>query len=365
LAASYMKHQRFFSSSVLLWAKNCIEREMPWKRIKDPYKIWISEIILQQTRVEQGRAYYEKFITAFPDVCALATAPEDEIFKIWEGLGYYSRCKNLIASAKFIHKNSGGKFPVTYEELLALKGVGAYTAAAIASFAYDLPYAVLDGNVFRVLSRFFGITTPTDTTEGKKYYRQLAQILLDKKSPAAYNQAIMDFGALVCKPSQPLCNQCPLQHKCVAFLTGKINELPVSTKTIRQRDRFFNYFIVEWNEKFYIRKRMGKDIWQNLYEFILIEKGESDDTSVLQSKDFLSFFGKNEFSIISESEIFRQKLTHQRISGKFFHLKIKKPLLLNNSYTAINQNKLRKLPFPKFILSYLTDKNVSLKSDRY
>src|SRR5450432_3260301 len=194
-----------FTKKLLKWNLGSNTRTMPWKGEKDPYKIWLSEIILQQTRVEQGLGYYQKFIKAFPTVQQLAKAPQEKVFKLWEGLGYYTRCKNLIASALFISKDRKGKFPTDYESILGLKGVGPYTAAAIASFAYNLPHAVIDGNVFRVLSRYFGISTPIDSPDGKKLYALLANELLDKQEPGLYNQAIMDLGAVICKPQQPLC----------------------------------------------------------------------------------------------------------------------------------------------------------------
>lgn len=203
---------------------------MPWKGEKDPYKIWLSEIILQQTRVEQGLSYYNNFIKTFPDIQQLAKAKDEKIFKLWEGLGYYTRCRNLIASARFVAKEKKGKFPDSYEEIKALKGVGPYTAAAISSFAFNLPHAVVDGNVFRVLARVFGIDKPTDTTEGKKYFTQLAEELLDKKRPGLYNQAIMDFGAMICKPASPLCATCCFKKHCIAFQRDRINELPVKEK---------------------------------------------------------------------------------------------------------------------------------------
>ena len=206
---------------------------MPWKGEKDPYKIWLSEIILQQTRVEQGWDYYLKFIKAFPTVKHLATAPEAQVFKLWEGLGYYSRCKNLIATAKIIHQQYKNVFPSTYNEILALKGIGPYTAAAIASFAFNLPYAVVDGNVLRVMARMFGVRQPIDSTRGKALLTSLANELLDKQLPGIYNQAIMDFGAVICKPALPLCGECILNKHCIAYISRTVNLLPVKEKKIK------------------------------------------------------------------------------------------------------------------------------------
>lgn len=356
-----MKHENFFSSSLLTWNNTKNTRQMPWKGEKDPYKIWISEIILQQTRVQQGINYYERFIKAFPNVKSLATATQKEVYKLWEGLGYYSRCKNLIETAKFIHRNLDGKFPEKYEDILSLKGIGSYTASAIASFAYNKSYAVLDGNVFRVLSRFFGIELPVNTSEGKKMYGQLSQQLLDRKNPADYNQAIMDFGAVICKPMSPLCPECPLQKRCVAFLNNKINSLPINNKIIKQKERFFNYLIVEYKNKFYISKRTQKDIWENLYEFILIEtKFWQNKKDILTQPLFLEVIQENEYTIKQEAKWISQKLTHQLITAHFFHIEVKKPLKKSKKYFLATKNQIKLLPFPKLTASYFADKNVPL-----
>ncbi len=329
---------------------------MPWKGEKNPYKIWISEIILQQTRVEQGLGYYHRFIKSFPDIQTLANAPEQKVFKLWEGLGYYSRCRNLIASAKFINTELNGNFPEKFEDILALKGIGVYTASAISSFAFNQPYAVVDGNVFRVLSRFFGIEIPVDTTEGKKVYSMLASELLDKKNPAIYNQAIMDFGATVCKPLLPLCETCPLQIKCIAFKKKIVDDLPIKTKSLKRKDRFFTYLIAEYNNSYYVRKRINKDIWQGLYEFILVEtkqlltgelEGQIGKAGILGNK--------NNFVVTHISKTFSQKLTHQTITGRFFHLQLANPFNIECGYTLVLKEQLELLPFPKFISSYLKD----------
>ncbi|MEP6584230.1 MAG: A/G-specific adenine glycosylase [Ginsengibacter sp.] len=347
-----MKNKKLFTEILLSWNLSENKREMPWKGEKDPYKIWLSEIILQQTRVSQGLGYYYKFIKSFPDVQSLADAPEEKVFKHWEGLGYYSRCRNLIATAKFIATKLHGKFPEKYEDIVALKGVGSYTASAIASFAWNQPYAVVDGNVFRVLSRFFGWDDPIDTTEGKKKYATLATQLLDKKSPGIYNQAIMDFGAIICKPQIPLCEQCPLQLKCTAFRTNKVNSLPLKTKSIKRRERFFTYLIAEYKEQFYVKKRTGKDIWQGLYEFILIESDKLLDEVQLKAP---GIFTENSFSISEVSKTFSQKLTHQTITGKFIHINLIDGPDVEQGYSLVTKEQLDLLPFPKFITSYLKD----------
>jgi A/G-specific adenine glycosylase len=351
-----MKNKKFFFEFLIKWNRNKNKRKMPWKGEKDPYKIWISEIILQQTRVQQGLAYYNRFIEAWPNVKSLAKANEQEVYKLWEGLGYYSRCRNLIASAKYINDELDGRFPNKYEDILSLKGIGEYTAAAIASFAFNQPYAVVDGNVFRVLARFFGIKTPVDSAEGKKLFRSLANSLIGKKEPAEYNQAIMDFGAVVCKPLLPLCSECPLQKKCIAGQKKLVGFLPVKAKGIKTRQRFFNYLVVERGNKIYVSQRTEKDIWQNLYEFILIETDRMiPEDEFLKSPSIQTLFNRNSVKIDKVSKTRRQKLTHQIITGRFIHITLKNAGLPLKKYTAISKNELKKLAFPKFITSYLQD----------
>jgi A/G-specific adenine glycosylase len=351
-----MKYKKFFSETLLKWHLFENIREMPWKGEKDPYKIWISEIILQQTRVKQGLAYYNRFIKKWPDIKSLAGAREQEVYKLWEGLGYYSRCRNLIASAKFINDELAARFPEKYEDILSLSGIGHYTASAIASFAFNLPYAVVDGNVLRVLSRFFGIQTPAGTAEGKKMFGALARDLLDTANPAAHNQAIMDFGAVVCKPILPLCDVCPLQKKCIAYAKNMVSILPLKEKNINKRERFFNYLIVEYHDKIYVNQRTRKDIWQNLYEFILIEtQSLIPGKKFLNLKIFTSLFSRNNYTVTKISPVFSQQLTHQTITGRFFHITIKTAGASLQKYKPVPGKELCLLPFPKFITSYLKD----------
>jgi len=353
-------NQKFFAKKLLTWNQSENDREMPWKGEKDPYKIWLSEIILQQTRVEQGLVYYNRFITQFPTVQKLAKAPETTVFKLWEGLGYYTRCKNLIATAKHIARDLKGKFPDKYEDILALKGIGPYTAAAIGSFAFNLPHAVVDGNVFRVLSRVFGIVTPIDTTDGKKQFTHLANELLDKKQPGIYNQALMDLGATICKPQQPLCNNCPLKINCNAYSKGTIDLLPIKEKSITKKTRWLYYFIIEHNNSILVRKRGAKDIWENLYEFVLIENDKILPLENIKAlKEIKKIFGKTPFEIIQISKPYKQLLTHQTIHGQFIKIKIANPLSIIG-YESVTHKKMSTLPFPKFITGYLKDKNVSL-----
>jgi A/G-specific adenine glycosylase len=349
--------EKKFAALLLKWNREKNNRQMPWKGENDPYKIWLSEIILQQTRVEQGLNYYNNFIKTFPDINKLAKAYDEKIFKMWEGLGYYTRCRNLIATARFISKEHKGEFPVTYDEIKALKGVGPYTAAAISSFAFNLPHAVVDGNVFRVLARVFGINKPVDTTEGKKYFASLADKLLDKKQPGLYNQAIMDFGAVVCKPLAPLCPVCPFKKACFAFLNNKVNELPVKKKKINIRKRWFYFLVLEYQNTIAIRRRMDKDIWQDLYEFPLIEKfKECNSKIILQEAEKKKWILKKGYEVLSVSPLFRQQLSHQLIAGQFIKLSVKKKLLLSKAWVWVTKSKMLKYAFPQFINQYLKEK---------
>ena len=344
-----------FTKNLLHWNKKENDRQMPWKGEKDPYKIWLSEIILQQTRVEQGWEYYNRFINAFPTIEKLANAPDEKVFKLWEGLGYYSRCKNLLSTARFIAKDKKGVFPGEYKDILTLKGVGPYTAAAIASFAFNLSYAVLDGNVFRVLSRYFGIAEDISSTTGKKIFSSLANELLDKKRPGIYNQAIMDFGAVLCKPQNPLCTQCPLRKECAALAKNKVGQLPVKTKQLIKRKRFFYYLVIEHKGKVYVQRRNKKDVWEYLYEFVLLEREKKYPVKeIIASSFYKRIFQKNEVQIMAESKHYVQQLSHQTIEGSFIHVRAKKTPVLTD-YEAVPFNKLRQLPFPRFITRYLTE----------
>lgn len=331
---------------------------MPWKGEKDPYKIWLSEIILQQTRVEQGLNYYNNFIKTFPDIHTLAKAEDAVVFKLWEGLGYYSRCRNLLFTARYIYKELKGKFPAGYTDILSLKGIGPYTAAAISSFAFNLPHAVVDGNVFRVLARIFGIATPIDSTEGKKIFTALAQKLLDKKQPGLYNQAIMDFGSVICKPALPLCSSCVFNKQCFAFLNNKINELPVKEKKISIKKRWFYYLVMETaNGNTAIRQRMLKDIWQDLYEFPLIEsEGELEIKKILQQAEKKGWLQKNGYEVLVVSSLFKQQLSHQLIAGQFIKLKLKKKPTVKDDWIWVDKENVKEYAFPQFINQYLRNK---------
>ena len=263
--------KKYFTKQLMHWHQTDNERTLPWKEEKDPYKIWLSEILLQQTRAQQGLPYYIKFIQSFPTIKKMAAAKDEDVFRLWQGLGYYNRCRNMLATARYIANELGGKFPCTYDDIIKLKGIGPYTAAAIASFAFGAPNAVVDGNVYRVLSRFWGIEEPYDTLNGKKIFQSLAQELFFSKDSAAYNQAIMDLGATVCKPQIPACAVCPLQKNCFAFSQDLISSLPVRSKKLKVRKRYFHYLLLRANDKIWIHQRSEKDIWQSLHEPYLIE----------------------------------------------------------------------------------------------
>ena len=294
LKMKYFCSMNIFSGTLLDWyAEN--KRDLPWRNTTDPYLIWISEIILQQTRVAQGYEYFLRFIKRFPDVVSLAAASEDEVMKYWQGLGYYSRARNLHAAAKSMK----GTFPKTYAEVRALKGVGDYTAAAICSFAYDMPYAAVDGNVYRVLSRYFGIDVPIDSTEGKKTFTALAGEVLDKSRPADYNQAIMDFGAVQCTPQSPNCLFCPLSGSCRALSEGKVQQLPVKQHRTKTTNRYFNYIYVRMGAHTLIHKRTEDDIWKNLFELPLVEtEKDLSEEEFLACPQFHALFAEGEVRMV-------------------------------------------------------------------
>ncbi|MGX5818337.1 A/G-specific adenine glycosylase [Chitinophaga lutea] len=346
--------KRFFTHCLLDWNRHQNSREMPWKGEKNPYRIWLSEIILQQTRVEQGWPYYERFIAAYPTVNDLAAAPDEEVFRLWQGLGYYARCKNMLAAARTIAATLKGRFPDTYDGIAGLKGVGAYTAAAIASFAYNLPHAVLDGNVYRVLARFFGIDTPTDSTAGKKLFTALAQEVLDPAQPATYNQAIMDFGAVVCKPQQPLCDRCPLAVRCEAYQKGLTDLVPVKSKKLVIKKRYFHYLLLESQGSVFIRKRTEKDIWQNLHEFVLIETAAPTSIDGLrESPAFRALTNGHRIRFTGSPAELKQQLTHQTIHARFLRLSVPATFHPPADYLQVPFDALGQYAFPKIIVDYL------------
>ena len=328
----------------------------PWLGSKNAYLIWLSEIIMQQTRIEQGTSYFLKFAKKYPTVKHLAKAKEDEVLKLWEGLGYYSRARNLLQTAKEIVEVNHGNFPQTYNELIKLKGIGPYTASAILSFAFGKPYAVMDGNVLRILSRIFGIREPIDTTEGKKKFSALAERLIDRKDPGKYNQAIMDFGALICTPAAPRCGECPFRKTCYAFQNDLVELLPVKSKKAEKKKRYFNYLIFTDGKQTLIEKRTRKDIWLNLYQFPMIESTKKMNRSLLiKSKQFRDIISNRKTDIISHRQ-FTQELTHQFIKADFFMIRIDALQRLKAGETiTVSRSALKKYAFPGVIREYLQE----------
>lgn len=341
-----------FSRKLIDWYREN-GRDLPWRRTKNPYLIWISEIILQQTRVVQGYDYYQRFVARFPDVFALAAADEDEVMKYWQGLGYYSRARNLHAAARRMAEAGG--FPVTYTGVRALKGVGEYTAAAICSFAYGMPYAVVDGNVYRVLSRWLGIDTPIDSAEGKKLFVRVADELLDRERPGLYNQAIMDFGALQCTPVAPDCLFCPLNDSCVARLKGIAGSLPVKQHKNKVTNRYFNYIYVRMGACTFIHKRTADDIWKNLFELPLVETDIN-----LSEEEFLSSASFR--SLIAEGEVpevrlvfrnVKHVLSHRVIYANFYEVVLPENSRSFSEYQCIRMEDLEQYPVSRLVHAFL------------
>lgn len=328
------------------------KRELPWRDTRDAYKIWISEIILQQTRVNQGMNYYLRFVERFPDVKSLANADEEEVLRYWQGLGYYSRARNLHKAALQIMDRYDGIFPSQFSEVISLSGIGTYTASAICSFANNQPYAVVDGNVYRVLARYFGIETPIDSTSGVKQFAGLANAILDGENAGLHNQALMEFGALQCVPVSPDCHNCPLIHSCKAFEHNLVATLPIKEKKVKVKERFFNYLFINQNENTFLQKRINNDIWKNLYEFPLIEteKPMSID-ELIAHNDFIALFeGIEDLNINSISAPVKHILTHRIIYATFVTIEIKRT---NKQFENLTQTPISELQ--NFAVSRLID----------
>jgi A/G-specific adenine glycosylase len=337
------------------------KRDLPWRRTSDPYRIWVSEIILQQTRIEQGWDYYLRFIEKFPDVRSLAAAEEEDVLKLWQGLGYYSRARNMYAAAGQIMSLHHGVFPSTFDEIRNLKGIGDYTAAAISSICFGIPAPVVDGNVLRLFSRFFGIKEAVDSQKGKNAVLEKAKELIGHRHPGDFNQSIMEFGALQCKPV-PDCKVCPLKSGCVAFQLDHVSDFPFKSKKQGQRTRYFNYLFITTgkgkNRSVFLNKRTGKDIWKNLFDFPLIEtkKAISFEMLILQ-KEWTEFFRGKKVTLLKESKIYRHILTHQIIVAKFYHLEISSEPGL--PFQEVTINDLGKYPVPRLIDRYLKDEKIT------
>lgn len=338
-----------FSEKILQWYQEN-KRDLPWRETKDPYKIWLSEIMLQQTRVAQGTPYYLKFVAHFPTVHNLANASEEKVLKLWQGLGYYSRARNLHTTAKMVVNEYGGNFPNTYKELLKLKGVGDYTASAISSICFDEPQPVVDGNVYRVLARYFGVDLPINGTKGIKYFKTLAHELMHKGNIRDYNQGIMEFGAIQCAPKKPYCLHCPLNDSCIALKENRIDSLPVKINKTKIRNRYFNYLVVlDTNEKTMLRQRKEKGIWQNLWEFPLLESNiELEQVDVeKQVPQLLKIKSVEEICRFNEKTIVH-KLSHQHLHAHFYTVKTNCELKGGITWTELQD-----LPVPVLIADFI------------
>lgn len=339
-----------FSTDIICWY-NENKRELPWRETTDPYTIWISEIILQQTRVNQGYEYFLRFIKRFPDIKSLADAHEDEVMKYWQGLGYYSRAVNLHVAAKSMN----GIFPDTYEGVIALKGVGEYTAAAICSISYGMPFPVVDGNVFRVISRYIGIETPIDSGRGKKEVTEWAKRLIDRKQPALYNQAIMDFGALLCTPKSPGCVECPLANRCVAFAQGLVSELPVKKNKVKITNRYFNYIYAHAGDHTYIHKRIGDDIWKNLFELPLIETSRPmTEEEFITLPEFRGLIAEGESPLIKLSlRQVKHVLSHRVIYADFYEVTLPETTRSFSGYKRIKKSEFDQYAISRLVQIFL------------
>ncbi|MGB3468404.1 MAG: A/G-specific adenine glycosylase [Cyclobacteriaceae bacterium] len=352
-----MNDSRFADILISWYEEN--KRDLPWRETIDPYRIWLSEIILQQTRVVQGLPYYQRFVETFPTVEELAAAEEQQVLRLWQGLGYYSRARNLHACAKMIVDDYGGQFPKSAAELKKLKGIGDYTAAAIASFSFKEPVPVLDGNVYRVVARYFGINANIADTKSKKIFYPVLEEHIPRKRPDMFNQAIMEFGALQCTPAKPLCMYCPLKESCYAYQHQQQSELPVKIKNIKVKERWFHYFVFVEKGKVYLKERGKNDIWQGLHDFYLLENSE-------QTMDPEQVFSKQQISgmvIVDESKVFKHLLTHQRIMARFYVIRIndRPPFSeMLDTLSLRDTEEISALPLPKLIDNYLNEVFFSL-----
>ncbi|MBK7028047.1 MAG: A/G-specific adenine glycosylase [Bacteroidales bacterium] len=334
------------------------KRDLPWRNTRDPYAIWLSEVILQQTRVSQGLSYYYRFLETFPNVEALALASEEAVLKVWQGLGYYSRARNLHHTARVVANERNGVFPIDYKGLLELKGVGEYTAAAIASIAYNEAVPVVDGNVARVISRLFGIHEPINSTMGMKILKKISNELIPSHQPDTYNQAMMEFGALFCKPSNPDCPECPLKQYCLAFQKGEVGLLPVKNAKRSARDHYIYYLVMECmaegKEQILIRRRTAQGIWKNLYDFPSVESaGPMEIASVLEKGEQERLLTINDYCVHSVSGIFAHQLTHRNIKAVFIHITLSGPIVQIGTNQWIEKDRIGELPVPRLIENYL------------
>ena len=340
-----------FADELVLWYIHN-KRDLPWRHTTDAYVIWLSEIILQQTRVEQGMPYFYRFVEKYPNVSLFAAAPEDEILRLWQGLGYYSRGRNMLKTAQLVNELHGGKFPQRYDELIKLKGIGEYTAAAISSFSANEAKAVVDGNVYRVLARYFGIDDPINSTQGKKKFQKLANELLNYDNPGLHNQAMMEFGAMVCKPKKPACGICPVRTGCFAFTYNAVGTLPVKINKLKVRERYFNYFVIVNDDEILLNKRDETDIWANMYDLPLVETSFLMPVNALVALPQVAEHFGEDLEIDSISQIYKHLLTHQRLYVRFIKIQTK-TIKLKQKWFFANTKNLEKLALPKIIFIFI------------
>lgn len=340
-----------FANELIQWYKTN-KRDLPWRNTTDAYVIWLSEVILQQTRVEQGLPYFYRFLERYPDVAGFAAAEEDEILKLWQGLGYYSRGRNMLKTARLVKEQYGGVFPQQYDQLIKLKGIGAYTAAAIASFSANEAKAVVDGNVFRVLARYFGIDEPINSPKGKKIFQQIADETLNLNHPGLHNQAVMEFGAMLCKPKNPACGTCPVRTGCWAFKHNATTSLPVKLNKLKIKERYFNYLLIINDGEILLNKRGENDIWANMYELPMFETSSMIPIEELMALPQISAsFGKGA-EILEVSHIYKHILTHQRLYIRFIKI-TSKSVKLEQKWFFTSVENLKNFALPKIIFIFL------------
>lgn len=337
-----------FTEKLLHWyGKN--KRDLPWRNTKNPYYIWLSEVILQQTRIEQGLPYYQAFTQNFPSLKDLANADEDSVLKLWQGLGYYSRARNLHHTAKTVYFDLNNEFPKQFNEIIKLKGIGPYTAAAIASFAFKEPIGVVDGNVFRVMARYFGIFDDIALPKTRTVFQNLVNELISKEHPDTFNQAIMDLGSTICSPANPKCSECPVQDSCVAFLENTISQLPVKIKKITIKDRFFNFVIIKNENQIAIEQRAEKDIWQKLYQFPLIETKDNIEENIY--KQLTESYPNQSIKKLTNNSI-KHKLSHQQLHIDFYEIETNQTI---ENHQFIELSNLDQYAYPIVIWNFMKD----------
>lgn len=331
-----------------------VKRDLPWRHTDNPYLLWVSEIILQQTQVVQGLPYFERFISAFPTVDALANAAEDDVLKLWQGLGYYSRARNMHHAANQVMTEFGGRFPQSYDELMTLKGIGDYTASAVSSFSCGEDRACVDGNVIRVICRLFGIEEPYDTGAGKKAIKQLADEILPQGHSAVHNQAMMEFGAMQCTPKNPNCESCVLLSHCMAFDRGLVGELPIKSKRTKVQDVYMYYFVVQYKGQFILQQRSGQGIWKGLFEFPLFEADEAQDEAEV-IKFMTDAYGEASDTTVTFSTTYRHLLSHRRIYAQFVIVKLEHAVVVQAPQIMIDSSDFSDYAVPRLIDRFWED----------